>query len=66
MGDSRHTFHFLVFHIVFVFAKTKMRVQLGSSTLGLQFQPYNFHATCKGVEGEAFSLASARVPTCPS
>jgi hypothetical protein len=65
-GDSGHTFHFLIFYIFSVLAKTNIRAQLGSSILGLQSELYIFRPVYKEVEREAFSLTSAYVPTCPS
>jgi hypothetical protein len=46
-GASWHNVYFLVFHIFSVLANLNTRAQLGSDTLGLQAELYNFHAICK-------------------
>ena len=48
---------------MFVLAKTNISARLGSSSLGLQSELYNFHAIYKEVKTEAFSITSACVPT---
>ena len=46
-GNSWHTYHVLILHIFSVRAKTNTRARLGSSTLGLQHELYNFHAVLR-------------------
>jgi hypothetical protein len=46
-GACWHTFYFLIFHIFSVLANLNIRTQLGSDTLGLQPELYNFHAIYK-------------------
>jgi hypothetical protein len=40
--------------------------RVGSNTRGLQSDLHNFGAFHKEEEGKAFSLTSARAPTCPA
>jgi hypothetical protein len=53
-GDSLYTFHFLIFCIFSVFAKTKIMAHIGNIALWLRSELHNFHATSKEVEGEVF------------
>jgi len=46
-GARWYTFYFLIFHIFSVLANLNIRAQLGSDTLRLQPELYNFHATYK-------------------
>ena len=46
-GTSWHNVYFLVFHIFSVLINLNIRAQLGSDTLGLQYELHDFHAICK-------------------
>jgi hypothetical protein len=65
-GDSWHTFHVIIFHIFSVLVKLNVTARMVSNTLGLQSNLHKFDAIHKELEGEAFALTSARVPTCPT
>jgi hypothetical protein len=56
--------HYNISH--FLLYSLSVTAREGSNTLGLQPVLYKFDNIFKEMEGNAFSLTSARVPTCPA